>query len=156
MSDERNCLFNDDFKNIINRYNYTVINNNYVCANKVNYMFFENTIKKIEIELQNKKEILNKKLENINDNKALSNKLILDEIMEDYQKIKVEAKKDVDSDNSILQKILEDYINNLEKNGAFEIYKNISKNIVDNTVKKLIRYEKKLILLMDKLKIINL
>ena len=156
MSDERNCLFNDDFKNIINRYNYTVINNNYVCANKVNYMFFENTIKKIEIELQNKKEILNKKLENINDNTALSNKLILDEIMEDYQKIKVEAKKDVDSDNSILQKILEDYINNFEKNGAFEIYKNISKNIVDNTVKKLIRYEKKLILLMDKLKIINL
>ena len=93
-----------------------------------------------------------KKSNNLDEAKYVDDKILLDQIIYEFNTIKNEAKTKFDFSDSIIRQIESDYEKNKTKNGALEIYRKICGDIMQHSIQYYIKCEKKLILLMDKLK----
>lgn len=103
------------------------------------YKFDENIMEK-------KKKIIAKK-DSIDNNKAESFNKILNEISENCKNLSTRRIEfDYDETKKILYQITDNYFHNKNKPGAADIYVKICKEIIDNEVKKFIKYEKTLII----------
>ena len=103
-----------------------------------NYKFDENI-------MEIKKKIIAKK-DSIDKNKAESFVKILNEISENCKNLSRTIKHDYDETTQMLSQITDNYFHNKDKPGAADIYVKICKEIIDNEVKKFIKYEKTLII----------
>ena len=103
-----------------------------------NYKFNENI-------MEIKKKILAKK-DSIDNNKVESFDKILNEISENCKNLSRIIKFDFDETTKMLSQITDNYFHNKGKPGAADIYVKICKEIIDNEVKKFIKYEKTLII----------
>ena len=102
------------------------------------YKFDEN-IKEIKKKIIAKKDLIdNKKVESFNK--------ILNEISENCKNLSRTIKHDYDETTQMLSQITDNYFHNKDKPGAADIYVKICKEIIDNEVKKFIKYEKTLII----------
>ena len=88
-----------------------------------------------------KKKLIAKK-DSIDSNKAESFDKILNEISENCKNLSRTLKFDYDETTKFLSQITDNYFHNKNKPGAADIYVKICKEIIDNEVKKFIKYEK--------------
>ena len=86
------------------------------------------------------------KKDSIDNNKVESFDKILNEISENCKNLSRIIKFDFDETTKMLSQITDNYFHNKGKPGAADIYVKICKEIIDNEVKKFIKYEKTLII----------
>ena len=159
----KNCRFNDDLNNIKNRYQFEIYyyshENTYTYNHELNYIHFRTTMS--DLHLEKKFELLKAKFTNLIKNKidiqkTLNNQNLLDGLISEYNNIKKEAKEKYESSNELLRKIREDYIKNKEKKDVKITFDKVCHEIIDSNTKEYIRYEKALILIVDKFNLINI
>jgi hypothetical protein len=92
-----------------------------------------------------KKKIIAKK-DSIDNNKAESFNKILNEISENCKNLSNKINFDFHETTKMLSQITDNYFHNKDIPGAADIYVKICKEIIDNEVKKFIKYEKTLII----------
>ena len=140
----------DDLNKIKNKYKFPFNVRLTNIDNDLNYGRFRWKLE--DIDFDNKLELLKNSLEKNKNSGKSEEQLIksLEEIKIRYGKIKEEAKLVHNYSDKLIQQIEADYIKNQEKEGAEEVYKNVSVEIMEIAVKNYIKLEKDLILLIDK------
>lgn len=150
-----NNYLSDDLKVIKSRYKYTIRDGFCAFNNDLNYSLFRWLLEDLKIE--ENLELLKMKIEkkvsnNFGEAKYISDKIFIDQIIYEFNAIKNEAKSRFNFSDSIIRQIESNYEKNKTKIGVLEIYRKACKDIMQNSIECYIKYEKKLILLLDKLK----
>ena len=77
-------------------------------------------------------------------------KTLVEKIEEEYIKIITEAKATYDFSDQLMRKLDEDIRRNIDKNMAQKIYRDLANDVMESTINKYVKYEKMLIILVDK------
>ena len=141
----------DDIEEIKNKYKIKIHDGYSQFFNEVNYFRFNRVIQTID--LQTKINTMKKKIENdkilygkINEKKQI----LIKEIEEEFCKIIREAKVTYDFSDQLMRQLDEDIMRNKEKNMVQKIYRDLSSDVMKSAVNKYVKYEKMLIILVDK------
>ena len=147
----KNELICDDIDKIKKKYTCSFLDGICWVENELNYSQFKFLAD--DLKLDEKIEAKKKRLENnikLSEEKKISTKKFLDEILHEYNTIKKNAKNKFDSYDSLIRQFDNSYNQNFEKNGSKIIYRSICKDIIESANKYYIKCEKNLILILDK------
>ena len=92
------------------------------------------------------------KEKNIDEIQKSKNKKLLDSLIKKLNDIQIKADVNWEYPNKLLKKIEKEYLENKNKKGAKEIYDNVCREIIDSDVKKYIKYEKSIIIIVENYK----
>jgi hypothetical protein len=147
----KNDLICDDLDKIKEKYSCSFLDGICWVSNELNYSQFKWLVK--DMDLDTKFEILKKKLESnkkISEEKKKLNKMLLDEIMLEYNEILKNAKDKFHFSDNLIRQFDASYNKNIDKNGTKTIYRNLCKDAMESAIKYYIKYEKALILIVVK------
>ena len=141
----------DNINKIKNKYKIKINDGYSQFFNEVNFLRFNRVIQTID--LKSKINSMKKKIEidkriygKLNDKK----KTLVEKIEEEYIKIITEAKATYDFSDQLMRKLDEDIRRNIDKNMAQKIYRDLANDVMESTINKYVKYEKMLIILVDK------
>ena len=152
---DKTFKYSDNLDDIKSRYDCKItgnFNGEYIYDDRVNYLFFENTMKRLELDLKLQK--LRQKVDDYNsedlDKMEIQNKKkTIDKMMTELNNIRKESKEKTDFSQKLLTELKNNYEKNIENKEAKTIFENVSRDIVESTYKFYIQYEKKLVLIVD-------
>ena len=152
---DKTFKYSDNLDDIKSRYDCKIIanfNGEYIYDDRVNYLFFENTMKQLELDLKLQK--LRQNVDDYNgedlDKMEIQNKKkTIDKMMTELNNIRKESKEKTDFSQKLLTELKNNYEKNIENKEAKTIFENVSRDIVESTYKFYIQYEKKLVLIVD-------
>ena len=99
--------------------------------------------------------IENNDIAKTNEEKKDSIKKILKDLVTEYNSIKDDAKANYEYSGHLLHEIEKSYLKNDNIGTASKAFCKVSQDIIDTIIKYYIKYEKKLILIMDKFNCLN-
>lgn len=141
----------DNINKIKNKYKIKINDGYSQFFNEVNFLRFNRVIQTID--LKSKINSMKKKIEidkriygKLNEKK----KTLVEKIEEEYIKIITEAKATYDFSDQLMRKLDEDIRRNIDKNMAQKIYRDLANDVMESTINKYVKYEKMLIILVDK------
>ena len=141
----------DNINKIKNKYKIKINDGYSQFFNEVNFLRFNRVIQTID--LKSKINSMKKKIEidkriygKLNEKK----KTLVEKIEEEYMKIITEAKATYDFSDQLIRKLDEDIRRNIDKNMAQKIYIDLANDVMESTINKYVKYEKMLIILVDK------
>lgn len=146
--------FNHESIDVIkSRYQYEIGSGNNCDINMDLYVKFRMAIRKFELPKKFKE--LKARIRNYKGKKTdkiKSDEQKLDKLIQEYQDMLDDAFKFNFDTDLLLTKIYSCYRNNWYEKNAKSIFKNLCKEILDNDIKKYIKYEKLIILINDNIK----
>lgn len=141
----------DNINKIKNKYKIKINDGYSQFFNEVNFLRFNRVIQTID--LKSKINSMKKKIEidkriygKLNEKK----KTLVEKIEEEYIKIITEAKATYEFSDQLMRKLDEDIRRNIDKNMAQKIYRDLANDVMESTINKYVKYEKMLIILVDK------
>ena len=141
----------DNINKIKNKYKIKINDGYSQFFNEVNFLRFNRVIQTID--LKSKINSMKKKIEidkriygKLNEKK----KTLVEKIEEEYIKIITEAKATYEFSDQLMHKLDEDIRRNIDKNMAQKIYRDLANDVMESTINKYVKYEKMLIILVDK------
>ena len=141
----------DNINKIKNKYKIKTNDGYSQFFNEVNFLRFNRLIQTIDF--KSKINSMKKKIEidkriygKLNEKK----KTLVEKIEEEYIKIITEAKATYDFSDQLIRKLDEDIRRNIDKNMAQKIYRDLANDVMESTINKYVKYEKMLIILVDK------
>lgn len=141
----------DNINKIKNKYKIKINDGYSQFFNEVNFLRFNRVIQTLD--LKSKINSMKKKIEidkriygKLNEKK----KTLVEKIEEEYMKIITEAKATYDFSDQLIRKLDEDIRRNIDKNMAQKIYRDLANDVMESTINKYVKYEKMLIILVDK------
>ena len=141
----------DNINKIKNKYKIKINDGYSQFFNEVNFLRFNRVIQTID--LKSKINSMKKKIEidkriyrKLNEQK----KTLVEKIEEEYIKILTEAKATYDFSDLLMRKLDVDIRRNFDKNMAQKIYRDLTNDVMESTINKYVKYEKMLIILVDK------
>ena len=141
----------DNINKIKNKYKIKINDGYSQFFNEVNFLRFNRVIQTLD--LKSKINSMKKKIEidkriygKLNEKK----KTLVEKIEEEYIKIITEAKAAYDFSDQLMRKLDEDIRRNIDKNMAQKIYRDLANDVMESTINKYVKYEKMLIILVDK------
>ena len=155
----KNDLNPDDLYKMKKRYPFTVLDGLCYIQNNLNYICFKYYLKELNLEKQF--ELCKQKTEdnykrNLDTGKYNNNKQILEKIVEEYTKIQNEAKSAFEYSDTLIKQMENDFKKTGTESGALIIYRNVCRDIMNTAVRKYIKCEKSLVMVLDKFKHINI
>ena len=141
----------DNINKIKNKYKIKINDGYSQFFNEVNFLRFNRVIQTLD--LKSKINSMKKKIEidkriygKLNEKK----KTLVEKIEEEYMKIITEAKATYEFSDQLMRKLDEDIRRNIDKNMAQKIYRDLANDVMESTINKYVKYEKMLIILVDK------
>lgn len=141
----------DNINKIKNKYKIKINDGYSQFFNEVNFLRFNRVIQTLD--LKSKINSMKKKIEidkriygKLNEKK----KTLVEKIEEEYIKIITEAKATYEFSDQLMRKLDEDIRRNIDKNMAQKIYRDLANDVMESTINKYVKYEKMLIILVDK------
>ena len=154
----KNDLNHDDLDTMKRRYPFTVLDGLCYIQNNLNYICFIYYLEGLGLEKQ--LELCKEKIENNYERnsdaiKYNENKQILEKIIDEYKTIKNEAKSAFQYSDTLIKQMENDFKKTGTESGALKIYRNVCGDIMNIAVRKYMKCEKSLVMLLDKFKDIN-
>ena len=141
----------DNINKIKNKYKIKINDGYSQFFNEVNFLRFNRLIQTID--LKSKINSMKKKIEidkRIYGKQNEKKKTLVEKIEEEYIKIITEAKATYEFSEQLMRKLDEDIRRNIDKNMAQKIYRDLANDVMESTINKYVKYEKMLIILVDK------
>ena len=140
----------DNINKIKNKYKIKINDGYSQFFNEVNFLRFNRLIQTID--LKSKINSMKNKYKQIKEYGKLNEKkkTLVEKIEEEYIKIITEAKATYDFSDQLIRKLDEDIRRNIDKNMAQKIYRDLANDVMESTINKYVKYEKMLIILVDK------